>query len=150
MQTVSKFVVAYAIDSIWLLPLLVLTAEIAMRMLGRTRGKLLHRVWLICLGLTLIVPAIPLLNIQLGQPGFHAGSGSIPGSGQAQANIRGGMHLPFSGELSQSQPKLSQIAGPVLMGFSSFTWVRFCSPRAVWRLDCGALAHLSTSPLQWV
>jgi small neutral amino acid transporter SnatA (MarC family) len=49
MQTVSKFVVAYAIDSLWLLPLLVLTAEIVVRVLGRTRGKLLHRVWLMCL-----------------------------------------------------------------------------------------------------
>lgn len=120
MQTVSKFIVAYAIDSLWLLPLLVFTAQIVMRILGRTRGKLLHRVWLGCLGLALIVPSIPFLNIELGQPGSRIGSRSIPQTTQSQANIRDGLHLPFSGELFQgdfpSQPKLGQVSGLVLNG----------------------------------
>ena len=68
----------------------------------------------------MIVPAIPFLNIQFGQPGAHAGSGSIPRTPQSQANLRGGIQLPFSGELFQgalpSQPKLSQVSGLVLNG----------------------------------
>ena len=63
METTSRLVVAYAINALWQLPLLVLATEIMVRLLGRTPGKVLHRVWLCCLLLALTVPALSFLHI---------------------------------------------------------------------------------------
>ncbi len=62
MQTASRLLVAYALNALWQLPLLVLIAEIVARLLGRTRGQILHRIWLSCLFLALTVPALPFLS----------------------------------------------------------------------------------------
>src|SRR5664279_369005 len=65
MQTASRLAVAFAINALWQLPLLVLAAEIMVRLLGRTSGKVLHFAWLGCLALALTVPALPFLRMPL-------------------------------------------------------------------------------------
>ena len=72
MQTASSLAVAYAINALWQLPLLVLAAEMVVRLLGRTRGKVLHFAWLGCLALALTVPALPFLHMPLRVFGTHA------------------------------------------------------------------------------
>jgi len=61
MQTISKLAIAYAINSLWQLPLLFLAGEIVTRVLGRARGKVLCRVWWAALILTFICPALAFL-----------------------------------------------------------------------------------------
>ena len=64
MHSASSLAVAYAINALWQLPLLVVAAEMVVRLLGRTRGKVLHFVWMGCLALALTVPALPFLRSQ--------------------------------------------------------------------------------------
>lgn len=73
MQTASRLAAAYAINALWQLPLLVLTTEIMVRLLGRMTGKVLHNLWLGCLFLALTIPALSFLEI----PRHLFGSGAI-------------------------------------------------------------------------
>ena len=63
METSSRLAVAYAINALWELPLLVLATEVMVRLLGRAPGKVLHRVWLGCLFLALTIPALSFLHM---------------------------------------------------------------------------------------
>ncbi|HKD61237.1 MAG TPA: M56 family metallopeptidase [Terracidiphilus sp.] len=63
MQTISRFAIAYALNSFWLLPLLFLGAEIIARVLGRTRGGILCCVWWVALILALVVPTLGFVSL---------------------------------------------------------------------------------------
>lgn len=63
MESVNRFVVAYAINTLWQLPLLVLATEIMVRIIGRATGRALHCVWLVCLCLALTMPAFSFLHM---------------------------------------------------------------------------------------
>jgi beta-lactamase regulating signal transducer with metallopeptidase domain len=92
MQTASKLAVDYAINALWQLPLLVLAAEVTVRLLGRAGGKTLFRVWVACLLLALTVPALPFLHV----PARVLSYGSTHGPVAAPAST-GAPHLSFSG-----------------------------------------------------
>jgi beta-lactamase regulating signal transducer with metallopeptidase domain len=92
MQTVSRLAVAYAINALWQLPLLVLAAEVTVRLSGRARGKTLFRVWVACLFLALMVPALPLLHVPVHVLDY--GSTHGPVAAPARAGV---LHLSFSG-----------------------------------------------------
>jgi beta-lactamase regulating signal transducer with metallopeptidase domain len=80
--------VAYAINALWQLPLLVLAAEVTVRLLGRVPGKILYRVWLGCLLLALTVPALPFLHLP-----FHiTNSGSTVQQATTPVKV---LHLSF-------------------------------------------------------
>ncbi|MGD0098533.1 MAG: M56 family metallopeptidase [Terracidiphilus sp.] len=71
METASRLAVAYAMNALWQLPLAVLATEIMVKLLGRSPGKVLHRVWLCCLFFALTMPALSFLNM----PRHASGSG---------------------------------------------------------------------------
>lgn len=73
MPTVTRFVLAYAVNSVWQLPLLLLAAEIVARVLGRTHGRVLCRLWLMVLTLALVWPALSLVPVS-----FHPTSAVVP------------------------------------------------------------------------
>ena len=64
MQTLSSFVAAYALNALWQLPLLVLAAAATVRLFAGMRAKVIHRVWLGCLLLSLTLPGLSLLRDQ--------------------------------------------------------------------------------------
>jgi beta-lactamase regulating signal transducer with metallopeptidase domain len=64
MHTLTSILFAYALNALWQLPLLVLAAEAAVRLLRGLRAKIIHRVWLGCLFLSLASPCLPLLHDQ--------------------------------------------------------------------------------------
>jgi beta-lactamase regulating signal transducer with metallopeptidase domain len=92
MQTASRLAVAYAVNALWQLPLLVLVAEVTARLLGRAGGKILYRVWVACLLLALAVPALPLLHVPAHVLDYGSAHGPVPAPAKA-----GALHLPFSG-----------------------------------------------------
>ena len=63
MQTASRLAVEYALNSFWQLPLLFVAAEMIVRLLGRTRGKILCFVWWVALILALLAPASGFLSL---------------------------------------------------------------------------------------
>ena len=63
MESASRFAVAYALNSLWQLPLLFLAAEMIARLLGRTRGKILCFVWWVAFVLALSVPALAFVSL---------------------------------------------------------------------------------------
>ena len=109
METASRLAVAYAMNALWQLPLLVLATEIMVRLLGRTPGKALHRVWLACLFLALTVPALSFLHM----PRNTFGSGPIQRQTAAVPQMSDGkkiVNLSFSGEQFESPTHMPQRA----------------------------------------
>jgi hypothetical protein len=94
METSSKLAVAYAMNALWQLPLLVLVTEVMVRLLGWAPGKVLHRVWLGFLFLALTVPAMSFLRM----PYRLFGSGTIHRHTAAVAQTpesKKSLHLSF-------------------------------------------------------
>jgi beta-lactamase regulating signal transducer with metallopeptidase domain len=101
MEIASRLAVAYAMNALWQLPLLVLVTEVMVRLLGWAPGKVLHRVWLGCLFLALTVPAFSFLHM----PSHLVGSGPIHGQMAAVPQIADGkksLNLSFSSEQFES------------------------------------------------
>jgi beta-lactamase regulating signal transducer with metallopeptidase domain len=103
MQTASRLAVDYAINALWQLPLLVLAAEVTVRLLGRAAGKTLFRVWVACLFLALTVPALPFLHV----PAHVLNYGSTHGPVTAPARA-GAPHLSFSGGQFERPAQIDQ------------------------------------------
>jgi beta-lactamase regulating signal transducer with metallopeptidase domain len=103
MQTASRLAVDYAINALWQLPLLVLAAEVTVRLLGRAGGKTLFRVWVACLLLALTVPALPFLHV----PAQVLNYGSTHVSVTAPARA-GAPHLSFSGKQFDSPAQIDR------------------------------------------
>ena len=112
METASKLAVAYAMNALWQLPLLVLSTEIAARLLGRAPGRVLHRVWLGCLFLALTVPAMSFLHF----PRNTFSSGPTQRKAAAAPQMPGGERSPnlsFSGEQFDGRAQKPQNAAGV-------------------------------------
>lgn len=62
LQTLNDVVMAYLLNALWQTPLLLLATECVVRMLGPMRAASVHRVWVNCLLLALVLPATPLLR----------------------------------------------------------------------------------------
>jgi beta-lactamase regulating signal transducer with metallopeptidase domain len=60
-ETLNKFIIAYLLNALWQVPLLWLAAEIIARLMKPVRSAMVHRVWVGCLGLAVLMPAAPLL-----------------------------------------------------------------------------------------
>ena len=139
METASRLAVAYAINALWQLPLMVLATEIIVRLLGRAPGKTIHRVWLGCLVLALTVPALSLLQM----PRLSFTSRPIQGQmavAPQTAEGKKSLNLSFSGEqfdgpthTPQSAVDLSGLisAGALLLYLGS---VLFALSRLAWGL----------------
>ncbi|MGA3344916.1 MAG: M56 family metallopeptidase [Terracidiphilus sp.] len=109
METASRLTVAYAINALWQLPLLVLTTEIMVRLLGRTPGKVLYRVWLCCLFLALTVPASSFLHMphhMFGSGVIHSQAAAVPQT----LNGKKGLNLAFLGGPFESSAHKRQSA----------------------------------------
>jgi len=78
MQAISRLALAYAVNSLWQLPLLFLAAEIVVRVLGRARGRVLCRVWWVVLAVALVSPALAFIAVP-----FRATSAARPTRGAA-------------------------------------------------------------------
>src|ERR1035437_58580 len=140
LETASKLAVAYAINALWQLPLLVLATEIIVRMLGRARGELVYRVWLCCLFLALTVPAFSFLHMPfpaLGPDLIHK-QVAVPGN-----VIRDGIrtrNLSFSGGQLENPEHKGQSAAdlPSLISsgalFFYLASVLFAVSRLAWGL----------------
>lgn len=93
MQTASRLAIAYAVNSLWQLPLLFLAAEMIARLLGRTRGKVLSLVWWIALVLAFVVPALAFISVPDQKQQVSAHLRSRP----AVSSPRDQVHLAASG-----------------------------------------------------
>jgi beta-lactamase regulating signal transducer with metallopeptidase domain len=146
MQTASRIAIAYAINALWILPLLFLAAEITARLLGRARGQVLHRLWLVFLVFALTVPALPMLHMpehiissesihrSLKMPIEVGKSGVIPRSAREK------LHMPFSGEQlgrpTQKDQRLGDIPGVISTGvlWLYISSILFALARLAWGL----------------
>ena len=137
METSTRLAVAYAINALWQLPLLVLATEIVVRLLGWTPGKVLHRVWLGCLFLALTVPALSFLQI----PRHIFGSGLIrsqmPAAPQALDDKKS-LNLAFLGgpfESSAHKPRSAADLSSLISDGALFLYlasVLFALTRFAW------------------
>jgi beta-lactamase regulating signal transducer with metallopeptidase domain len=101
MESASRLAVAYAINALWQLPLLVLATEIMARLLGQTPGKVLHRVWLGCLFLALSTPALSFLHMPRPMLGSGLTHSQVPAAPQT-LNGKKSLSLAFFGEKVES------------------------------------------------
>ena len=62
MQALVSVLSAYAINALWLLPIMVLATESIMHLLRGVRAKIIHRIWIGCLMLSLTAPCLPFLH----------------------------------------------------------------------------------------
>jgi beta-lactamase regulating signal transducer with metallopeptidase domain len=62
MTIISSFVVAYVLNAVWEVPLLALAAEITTHMLRGMRAAIIHRIWVGCLFLAIMLPAASFLR----------------------------------------------------------------------------------------
>ena len=139
METASRLAVAYAINALWQLPLLVLAAEMMLRLQGRSPGKTLHRVWLGCLFLGLAMPAFSFLHLPrhvLGSGLIHRGIAAIPQTLDGKKSL----NLAFLGGLQETSAHKPQNANalPSLISESAlFLYlgsVLFALSRLAWGL----------------
>jgi beta-lactamase regulating signal transducer with metallopeptidase domain len=70
MKIVSSFAFAYLLNAVWAVSLLVLAAETTTRMLRGMRAAVTHRIWVGCLFLAIMLPAVSFVK----QPGRWFGS----------------------------------------------------------------------------
>jgi beta-lactamase regulating signal transducer with metallopeptidase domain len=59
MRNLVSIAFAYAVNALWLLPVLVLAAEATTKLCRGLRASLLHRIWVTCFTLALVFPALP-------------------------------------------------------------------------------------------
>ena len=101
MQTMTRFAIAYAVNSVWQLPLLLLAAEIVARVLGRTHGRVLCRLWHTALMLALVCPTLSFIpasvrEVSPASPALPTAQSQSPATGnQAAASGRGPVHFGF-------------------------------------------------------
>jgi beta-lactamase regulating signal transducer with metallopeptidase domain len=68
MKIVSSFALAYVLNAVWEVSLLVLAAEATTRMLRGIRATVTHRIWVGCLFLAIALPAVSF--VKLSERGF--------------------------------------------------------------------------------
>ena len=59
MRNLVSIALAYAVNALWLLPVLVLAAEATSKICRGIRASVLHRIWVACFALALVFPALP-------------------------------------------------------------------------------------------
>jgi len=76
MQSLSNFLVVYVLNAVWQVPLLVVATVCAVRLLRSARAVVIHRVWVGCLLLAVVLPATPMVRMGQGLGTREQGLGS--------------------------------------------------------------------------
>jgi beta-lactamase regulating signal transducer with metallopeptidase domain len=107
MKIISSFVFAYVFNALWEVPLLVLAAETTSHMLPGMRAAIIHRIWVGCLFLAIMLPALSFVH-QSGR-GFVAMNLATPSMDQTStptttvhAGYEDGPGLPWTSVISNS------------------------------------------------